>query len=176
MLTRIIEKVAQGQVHLYSFQERRRSGGAAGRRAHRLRMSTTRARASASGRAATQRPLCAFSPKRLPAGAEGHRDQSWSDMPTCVEPGLDIPQYQQPRTVWLPGKVTPDQVGVLCRPDEEGAGDAGVEGIHRAKLADRYLPGRRGFRQVHEARTSSASARSARKRAGSCRSEPAELR
>jgi putative tricarboxylic transport membrane protein len=30
-------------------------------------------------------------------------------VPTCVEQGLDIPLYQQPRTIWLPGRVTPDQ-------------------------------------------------------------------
>ena len=28
---------------------------------------------------------------------------------SIVESGLDIPQFQQPRTVWLPGKVTADQ-------------------------------------------------------------------
>jgi tripartite-type tricarboxylate transporter receptor subunit TctC len=58
----------------------------------------------------TQRPICVFSPKRLPAGAKITATESWSDIPTCVETGLNIPQFQQPRTVWLPGKVTPDQV------------------------------------------------------------------
>jgi putative tricarboxylic transport membrane protein len=58
----------------------------------------------------TQRPICAFNPKRLPAGPKITADQSWSDIPTCVETGINIPEFQQPRTVWLPGKVTPDQV------------------------------------------------------------------
>ena len=58
----------------------------------------------------TQRPLCAFSPQRLPAGPKVTATQGWHDIPTCLESGLDIPQFQQPRTVWLPGKVTPDQV------------------------------------------------------------------
>ena len=57
----------------------------------------------------TQRPLCAFSPQRLPDGPKVTATQNWHDIPTCVESGLAIPQFQQPRTVWLPGKVTADQ-------------------------------------------------------------------
>jgi len=57
----------------------------------------------------TQRPLCAFSPQRLPAGSKVTETQSWHDIPTCIESGLNIPLFQQPRTVWLPGKVTADQ-------------------------------------------------------------------
>jgi putative tricarboxylic transport membrane protein len=60
-------------------------------------------------RGSTQRPLCVFSPKRLPQGPKVTATEGWSDIPTCVEQGLAIPQYEQPRTVWLPGKVTPDQ-------------------------------------------------------------------
>jgi tripartite-type tricarboxylate transporter receptor subunit TctC len=61
-------------------------------------------------RGSTQRPLCVFSPHRLPEGAKITATQGWHDIPTCVESGLNIPQFQQPRTVWLPSKVTPDQV------------------------------------------------------------------
>jgi putative tricarboxylic transport membrane protein len=61
-------------------------------------------------RGGTQRPLCAFSPKRLPQGAKITATEGWSDVPTCVEQGLAIPQFEQPRTVWLPGKVTADQI------------------------------------------------------------------
>src|SRR6201998_126911 len=57
----------------------------------------------------TQRPLCAFSPQRLPDGPKGTETQNWHDIPTCVEQGLDIQQYEQPRTVWLPGKISPEQ-------------------------------------------------------------------
>src|SRR5437588_8192235 len=60
-------------------------------------------------RGVTPRPLCAFSPKRLPQGPKITATEGWSDVPTCVEQGLDIAQYGQPRTVWLPGKITPDQ-------------------------------------------------------------------
>src|SRR6266513_245881 len=60
-------------------------------------------------RGSTQRPLCAFSPKRLPQGPKVTATEGWSDVPTCVEQGLAISQYEQPRTVWLPGKVSPEQ-------------------------------------------------------------------
>jgi putative tricarboxylic transport membrane protein len=58
----------------------------------------------------TQRPLCVFNPKRLADTGKITATQGWSDIPTCVEAGLDIPLFQQPRTIWLPLKVTPDQV------------------------------------------------------------------
>ena len=61
-------------------------------------------------RGGTQRPLCAFSPKRLPQGPKITATEGWSDIPTCVEQGLAISQYEQPRTVWLPGKVSADQI------------------------------------------------------------------
>ena len=61
-------------------------------------------------RGGTQRPLCAFSSQRLPQGPKITATEGWHDIPTCVESGLNIPKFQQPRTVWLPGKVTPDQV------------------------------------------------------------------
>ena len=61
------------------------------------------------GRGATQRPLCAFSPKRLPSGPKVTATEGWSDVPTCAEQGLAITQYEQPRTVWLPGKVSAEQ-------------------------------------------------------------------
>jgi tripartite-type tricarboxylate transporter receptor subunit TctC len=61
-------------------------------------------------KASTQRPLCVFNTQRLPAGPKVTATQSWSDIPTCKESGLDIPLYQQPRTVWLPAKVKPEEV------------------------------------------------------------------
>jgi tripartite-type tricarboxylate transporter receptor subunit TctC len=61
-------------------------------------------------RGGTQRPLCVFNPQRLPTGAKITATQSWHDIPTCVESGLDVALYQQPRTLWLPAKVTREQV------------------------------------------------------------------
>lgn len=60
-------------------------------------------------RGGTQRPVCVFAPQRLAKGPKITQTEGWSDIPTCTEAGLDVKQYQQPRTVWLPGKVTPEQ-------------------------------------------------------------------
>ncbi|HEX8665378.1 MAG TPA: tripartite tricarboxylate transporter substrate-binding protein [Beijerinckiaceae bacterium] len=91
---------------------------------------------------ATQRPICAFSPQRLPAGAKVTATQGWGDIPTCVEQGLNIPQFQQPRTVWLPGKVTPDQVAFyvdLMRKVQ--AAPEWKEYIERTSQTDTFLAG-----------------------------------
>jgi putative tricarboxylic transport membrane protein len=58
----------------------------------------------------TQRPVCVFTPQPLATGPKVTANEGWHDIPTCVGQGLNIPQFQQPRTVWLPGRVTPDQV------------------------------------------------------------------
>jgi len=60
-------------------------------------------------KAGTQRPVCVFNVKRL-AGGKVTDKESWSDVPTCKEQGLDVGgTYQQPRTVWLPSKVKPEE-------------------------------------------------------------------
>src|SRR5205807_5388663 len=58
-------------------------------------------------RGGTQRPLCVFSPQRLPKGPLITATQGWHHIPTCVESGLNIAQFQPPPPVWLPGKGTP---------------------------------------------------------------------
>jgi len=58
----------------------------------------------------TQRPLCVFNTQRLADGPKITATRNWHDIPTCQEAGLAIPLFQQPRTVWLPLKVTPEQV------------------------------------------------------------------
>lgn len=57
----------------------------------------------------TQRPVCVFSPQKLAQGAKITATESWGDIPTCVSQGLNVNQFQQPRTVWLPGRVTAQQ-------------------------------------------------------------------
>jgi tripartite-type tricarboxylate transporter receptor subunit TctC len=56
------------------------------------------------------RPLCVFSPTRLPEGPKVAGGQGWSDIPTCKEAGLPLDQYQMPRTVWVPSQVPADVV------------------------------------------------------------------
>ena len=93
-------------------------------------------------RGGTQRPLCAFSPKRLPQGPKITATEGWSDVPTCVEQGLDIPQYQQPRTVWLPGKVSADQaafyVGLMKKVQAE---PEWKDYIEKTSQTDTFLTG-----------------------------------
>jgi len=90
----------------------------------------------------TQRPLCVFSPQRLPDGPKVTATQNWHDIPTCVEAGLNIPQYQQPRTVWLPGKVTAEQAAFyvdLMRKVQ--ATPEWKEYIERTSQTDTFLTG-----------------------------------
>jgi len=53
------------------------------------------------------RPLCVFDPNRMPYKEKVTDKQSWADIPTCKEQGLDV-QYTMLRGIFLPGKVAPD--------------------------------------------------------------------
>ncbi|MGO4325801.1 Bug family tripartite tricarboxylate transporter substrate binding protein [Cupriavidus sp. 2TAF22] len=59
-------------------------------------------------RAGEHRALCVFAPARMNYSAKITATQSWGDIPTCKEQGLDV-QYQMLRVFMLPGGVTPDQ-------------------------------------------------------------------
>jgi tripartite-type tricarboxylate transporter receptor subunit TctC len=59
-------------------------------------------------RAGQVRALCVFSPERIAYKVKVTDTQSWNDIPTCKEEGLDI-QYQMLRAFFLPGKVSPEQ-------------------------------------------------------------------
>src|SRR6185369_10666914 len=48
-------------------------------------------------------------PERIAYKTKVTDKQSWNDIPTCKEEGLDV-QYQMLRAFFLPGKVQPDQV------------------------------------------------------------------
>lgn len=61
-------------------------------------------------RAGRLRPLCVFSPERLKATEKVAGDMAWSDIPTCREAGIPIDSFQMPRTVFLPGRTTDEQV------------------------------------------------------------------
>src|SRR5882762_1476286 len=90
----------------------------------------------------TQRPLCVFSPQRLPDGPKVTATQNWHDIPTCVESGLDIPQFQQPRTVWLPGKVAADQAAFYIELMKRvQATPEWKEYIERTSQTDTFLTG-----------------------------------
>jgi tripartite-type tricarboxylate transporter receptor subunit TctC len=60
-------------------------------------------------RAGQVRALCVFDKERIAYKTKVTETMSWADIPTCKEEGLDI-QYLMLRAMFLPGKVTPDQV------------------------------------------------------------------
>jgi tripartite-type tricarboxylate transporter receptor subunit TctC len=59
-------------------------------------------------RAGQVRALCVFDKERISYKAKVTDTQSWNDIPTCKEEGLDV-QYLMLRAFFLPGKVTPEQ-------------------------------------------------------------------
>jgi putative tricarboxylic transport membrane protein len=59
-------------------------------------------------RAGQVRALCVFDKERIAYKAKVTDTQSWNDIPTCKEEGLDV-QYLMLRAFFLPGKVTAEQ-------------------------------------------------------------------
>ena len=59
-------------------------------------------------RAGQVRPLCVFDKERIAYTSKVTEAQSWHDIPTCKEEGLDI-QYLMLRAMFLPGKATAEQ-------------------------------------------------------------------
>jgi tripartite-type tricarboxylate transporter receptor subunit TctC len=59
-------------------------------------------------RAGQVRALCVFDKERIAYKTKVTETQSWNDIPTCKEEGLDM-QYLMLRALFLPGKVTPEQ-------------------------------------------------------------------
>ena len=60
-------------------------------------------------RAGTLRPLCVFDGKRLTGTEKMTADQSWSDIPTAREAGLNV-EYLMLRGIFMAPGVTPQQV------------------------------------------------------------------
>src|SRR4029078_4766 len=58
-------------------------------------------------RAGQVRALCVFDKERISYKSKVTDTQSWNDIPTCKEEGLDV-QYLMLRAMFLPGKVSPD--------------------------------------------------------------------
>jgi putative tricarboxylic transport membrane protein len=59
-------------------------------------------------RANQVRALCVFDKERIEYKTKVTDTQSWNDIPTCKEEGLDV-QYLMLRAMFLPGKVTAEQ-------------------------------------------------------------------
>lgn len=56
------------------------------------------------------RPLCVFASKPLANTDKVGKDMSWADIPLCKDSGIPIDSFNMPRTVWMAGGVTPEQV------------------------------------------------------------------
>ena len=63
----------------------------------------------AQWRAGQVRALCVFSEQRMSYKDKVTKDQSWADIPTCKESGVDV-QYQMLRAFFLPAGTTKEQV------------------------------------------------------------------
>ncbi len=59
-------------------------------------------------RAGQVRALCVFDSERISYKTKVTDTQSWNDIPTCKEEGLDM-QYLMLRAMFLPGKVKPEE-------------------------------------------------------------------
>jgi putative tricarboxylic transport membrane protein len=59
-------------------------------------------------RAGQVRALCVFDKERISYTTKVTETQSWNDIPTCKEQGLDV-QYLMLRAMFLPGKATAEQ-------------------------------------------------------------------
>jgi putative tricarboxylic transport membrane protein len=59
-------------------------------------------------RAGQVNPLCVFDKERISYTSKVTETQSWHDIPTCKEEGLDV-QYLMLRAMFLPGKVAAEQ-------------------------------------------------------------------
>ena len=59
-------------------------------------------------RAGQVRALCVFDKERISYTTKVTETQSWNDIPTCKEEGLDL-QYLMLRAMFLPGKVSQEQ-------------------------------------------------------------------
>lgn len=60
-------------------------------------------------RADKTRALCVFDSKRMPYKAKVTKTQSWNDIPTCKEAGVDV-DYLMLRGIFMPGGVKQEQV------------------------------------------------------------------
>src|SRR4030095_9486297 len=64
--------------------------------------------AVAQWRAKELRPLCVFADKRMPYPAKITDTQSWQDIPTCKESGVNV-SYTMLRGIFMPPGVTEEQ-------------------------------------------------------------------
>ena len=98
-------------------------------------------------RAGQVRALCVFDKERIAYKTKVTDTQSWNDIPTCKEEGLDV-QYLMLRAMFLPGKVTPEQTAFYVDLFKKVVADGRVQGLHGEAGAQADLPHRQGHAEV----------------------------
>src|SRR5262249_40084516 len=104
VLTVFVEKKTGAK---FSYKIGRRGRDATGRRPHRIQRQQS-IREPGGWRGRQVRALCVFDKERIAYATKVTDTQSWHDIPTCKEQGLDV-EYLILRAILLPGKVTPEQ-------------------------------------------------------------------
>ena len=98
-------------------------------------------------RAGQVRALCVFDKERIAYKTKVTDTQSWNDIPTCKEEGLDV-QYLMLRAMFLPGKVTPEQTAFYVDLFKKVTQTAGVQGLHGKAGAEADLPHRQRHAEI----------------------------
>ena len=98
-------------------------------------------------RAGQVRALCVFDKERISYTTKVTETQSWHDIPTCKEEGLDV-QYLMLRAMFLPGKVTPEQQAFYVDLFQKVTQTAGIQGLHGKAGAEADLPHRQGHAAI----------------------------
>ena len=109
-------------------------------------------------RAGQVRALCVFDKERISYTTKVTDTQSWHDIPTCKEEGLDV-QYLMLRAMFLPGQGDAGAAGVLCRSVPEGDADGRIQGLHGKAGAEADLPHRQGHAASSSRRTTRSTSR-----------------
>jgi putative tricarboxylic transport membrane protein len=95
----------------------------------------------AQWRAGQVRALCVFSGQRMVYKDKVTKDQSWADIPTCKESGVDV-EYQMLRGFFIPAGTTKDQVAFYADLLKKvSATPEWKDYLAKQALKDQYLTG-----------------------------------
>ena len=106
-LTVLIEKAANIQLKYIPYQ----GGGTVGTQlaGGHIEANTNNPSESLGGwRGGQVRPVCVFRKTPMSEGQKVAGDKGWGDVPTCASQGLNISEFNMPRTVFLPPGTPPE--------------------------------------------------------------------
>lgn len=105
-------------------------------------------------KAGVQKPLCVFESERLADKTVIADGMSWNDVPTCVEAGIDVKTFAQPRTIWAAADIPPEALAYYTELFTKAAGTPEFKGYQeRGAQIPRLLTGDafKDFIKQHEA-------------------------